>query len=802
MSTSPQLSLALEDFVRGVRHAARSLSNAPSFTLTAVATLAVAIGANSAVFAALDAVLVRPLPFPDADRIMRVRQTEEGQNVNVANVAPVRLEDWNERNSTFEALTGYYTEDVADPSGDLPERLRRAVVAPRFFDVWGIAPVLGRGFGPEDHRPGAAPVVVISDRYWRRRFEADPEVIDSTVRIGSRSYTLVGIMPPGVALGDADVDAWAALAYEPFTLSRRSAWFTSFGRLRRDASVAQARADLGVMQAELAERFPDTDTGLIPTVEPYKRTVVGDVGGSLWLLLGAVTVLLVIACMNIAALVLARATRRGREDAVRAALGAPASTIAARTLVETALIALLGAALGLPLAAGATAALRALAPDFPRAGEIGIDLRVFLYTLITVVVVTLLCGLVPALRGARSSDTQRGITRGGRGQVSGHHGLQWTFVGAQAALSIMLLSGAAVLARSFQELGQVDPGFDAEGVLTFRITGSYGDAAMLQDIETMRAELSALPGVDSVATSSPVPGVLSDRSGFQIGSQEFTLEGAPAVGATAMTAEFRIVSPGYFDTLHVPLLAGETCRRGDLVVNRAFTDRYLAGRSPVGLRLRAGGNTARIAALVGNARELGIEHAPVPMAYACLTAVAYPPLAFLVRTRGEPLAMLGAVRARLAEIAPQHSVYDAVPLVERIGNEHSADRLRTAVLGLFASAAVGLVCLGVYGTLSYVVSLRRREVGLRVALGARAKNVAAQFIMRALRVVAVSCLAGLALAFLFTRALSTMLYGVSPWDPLALSLSLGVVITAALGAALLPVWRATRIAPLEALQQD
>jgi predicted permease len=372
--------------------------------------------------------------------------------------------------------------------------------------------------------------------------------------------------------------------------------------------------------------------------------VVGAVRGSLWLLFGAVSILLLIACTNIAALLLSRAAQRQQEIAVRLALGSSRWSIAMQTLTEAAVLALAGAALGVLVAGGASAALRAVAPDFPRIEELAIDGPVLLYTLLSIVGVTLVCGLAPAIRSARGG-TSGGIPQAGRGQVSARHSLQWFFVGVQVALSITLLAGAGLLVRSFQELGRVDPGFEPEGVLTFRVSGSYGepDETMIPGIERMLDELAGVPGIESAATSSPVPGVANDRSGFEFGMLDFELvDGGGDV--EQMSAEFRIVSSNYFATMGIPLLLGDGCRRRDLaqewqlVVNQAFATRFLAGRAPIGLNLRGGGNTGRIVGVTGDAREFGLDRSPVPTAYSCTTATAYPPLAFLVRTRGEPTA--------------------------------------------------------------------------------------------------------------------------------------------------------------------
>ncbi len=798
----------LDAAVRNLRYASRTLTRSPGFSVAVVLTLALAIGANSAVFSALNAILLRPLPLSDAGQLVALGQ-DRGR-IELSNVGPVRLEEWNARNSTFQALTGYLVQDVSDTSGDLPERIRQASVAPRFLDVWGVAPALGRGFAPADHEPGAAPAAMISDRYWQRRFRGDPAVLGTTITIGDLSANLVGVMPASFTFPERDVDVWIATVYFPYVTQRGNAWFRTYGRLKPGVTLDQARADLDVVQAQLATEFPDTDRDLAPEVQPLKDTVIGDVRGSLWLLFAAVSVLLLIACTNIASLLLSRATQREQEIAVRFSLGSSRAAVAAQVLVETGVLALVGASLGLLVAAGASLALRSVAAGFPRIDELVIDAPVLLYTAGSIVLVTLLCGVVPALRSAAGGSR---IARGTRTQVSGRHVVQWTLVGLQVALSVMLLTGAGLLLRSFQELGRVDPGFDADRVLTFRVTGSYGEGFdnMVRDVETILEELGALPGVDSAATSSPVPGVLNDRSGFQFGAADFELvEGRE--DDRPMHSEFRDVSSSYFPTLRIALLAGEICKRGatagtidELVVNQAFVSRYMSGRSPLGLRIRGSGGSgpgSRIVGVVGDARDFGLDREPTPTAYACSTVIAFPPLAFLLRTRGDPMSIAGAVRQRLKQIAPQRSVYDVRPLTERMGAEYAQDRLRTALIATFAGAALSLVCLGIYGTLSYVVNLRRREVGLRLALGAVSRSIVAQFVSNALRVVAVAAAAGLLLSLGLGRALSGMLYGVSPADPLTLALVILLVVGVAALAALVPALRASRIDPMQALREE
>ena len=799
----------METLLGNVKYAVRVLARTPGFTLVVVLTLALGIGANSAVFSAIDAILWQPLGFPDADRLVVVNQSIP--NAPVSNTAPVRIEEWNEQSTTFAAITGYYRQDVSETSGDLPEKYRLANVAPRFLDVWRTEPMIGRGFTPADSQAGAAPVVLVTYRYWTTKLESDPNVLERVVRIGRQAIPIVGVMPESFRFPDRDVDLFTPTVYEPFVLLRGNLWYRGFGRLEPGVTVEQARADLELIQRRLAEQYPDTDRNVGVYVEALKETTVGSVRGSLWLLFGAVSVLLLIASTNIAALLLARAAKRSQEISVRLSLGAPAASIRQLIFVETAVLAVAGALLGLVVAAGAAVALRRLAPDFPRIEELSLDGRILLYTLAAIVAVTLVCGLAPAVRAARVT-LSGALTDARRTQVSGRHALQWLFVGVQVALSVVLLAGAGLLIRSFQELSRVDPGFEASRILTFRIGGTFEDFGELAErVELILDELQALPGVESTAVASPVPGMIDDGSGFQFGIGTFRIDGRDDTEEPAR-AQIRVVSPSYFETMQIPLVEGELCRivpavapetPVEVMVNAAFATRYFPDASPVGAIVRPNrGVAARIAGVVGNAREFSLDRDAVPSYYPCRVAYATPALAFLVRARGGPGGLVNAVRAKIKDLEPLRAVYDVAPLPERIGTEYADERLRTSALALFAGTALALACLGVYGTLSYVVGLRRREVGLRVALGAQRSDIVAQFLGQALRVVAVASIVGLALSLAFSRALSGMLFGVSPFDAATLVTVIALVASVAIVAALVPAIRAARVAPMTVLRED
>lgn len=795
-----------------VRYAIRVLARTPGFTLVVVLTLALAIGANSVVFSAMRSILWEPLGFPDADQLVVVNQSIPG--VPVSNTAPVRIEEWNEQSTTFAAITGYYREDVSETSGDLPERYRLAHVAPRFFDVWRTEPLIGRGFTAADSEAGAAPVVVVSHRYWTTKLAGDPRVLERIVRIGEDAVPIVGVMPASFRFPDRDVDLFTPTIYEPFVLERGNLWYRGYGRLAPGMTVEQARADLELVQRRLAEQFPEDDRNVGVYVEALKESTVGSVRGSLWLLFGAVSVVLLIASTNIAALMLARAAKRSQEISVRLSLGAPPAAVRSLVLAETAVLAVAGALLGFIAAAAGAAVLRSVAPNFPRIDELALDGGVLLYTMAAIVAVTLACGLLPAIRAARVG-LLGALTDARRTQVSGRHSLQWLFVGVQVALSVVLLAGAGLLLRSFEELSRVDPGFDASRVLSFRIGGTFVDFGQLaQRVDLILGELEALPGVEATAVSSPVPGMIDDGSGFQFGVTSLRVDGRDELEEPAV-AQTRVVSPSYFGAMQIPLIAGELCRATpfdaqandgpfEVMVNSVFATRYFGGAAAaVGSVVRS--NPAfgfRIAGVVGNARESALDREAVPTYYPCRTAYATPALAFLVRASGNPAGIAEAVRAKVKELEPLRAVYDVAPLPQRIGNEYADDRLRTAALALFAGTALALASLGVYGTLSYVASLRRREVGLRVALGARQRAIVGSFVAKALRVVSVACVAGIVAALAFSRLISGMLFGVSPSDPATLVGVVVLVVGVAALAALLPAWRAARVEPMKVLREE
>ena len=791
--------------VRNAKLSLRALRKTPGFTAAVIVTLALGIGANSAVFSAVYAVLLRPLPFPHSERLVTLGQVNRTDAQPF--VAPIRLHDWDRLNKTFQAISGYYVQDDSELSGSLPEKLRHAWVAPRFLEVWGIVPELGRDFIPQEEHFGGPWVVMISDRFWRRRFNADANIIGKTLHIGTRSLPIIGVLPPAMETVQRGIDLWSSSPDDaPYAQSRDETWYSAIGRMRPGVTLEQARANLAAVQADLGRQFPKPDANLKVAIEPLKEATLGGVNRSLWILFGSVSLLLLIACTNVAALLLSRAAGRRQEIAVRFSLGASRASVAAQLLTEALILSLAGAALGIALASCASSLFRYLASDLPRIEEIALDWRIVGYTLAMSVFAALICGLLPAVRATRR-NLAGPLALAGRAQVAGRNPVQLTLVGIQVALAVTLLAGAGLLLRSFQALGRVSPGFDPSHVLAFQITTSWAETNDYKEatrrLKHLLDGLQSIPGVQSASASAWLPGV---PTSYQVEMR--TLEGR-AESEPKMLAQSRYVSPGYFAMLRIPLLAGEICREssntGQMMVNRSFANAYLNGQAAIGRHLAQAGSAyvppAVIAGIVGDARESGLDREPEPTVYWCGNPN-QPGSHFMARAFGDPRSLSASIRQKIHELEPQRSVYDLTPLTDHISDAYAENRLRTILLVFFAATAIGLACVGLYGTLSYLVNIRQREVGLRLALGAVRQQIVRQFVAQGLRVSLAGCAVGIALSAAFTRLLAGMLFGVSAWD----APTLAGVVTVAIGvsaiASLLPALRAARLEPMQVLREE
>lgn len=619
--------------------------------------------------------------------------------------------------------------------------------------------------------------------------------------IGDRAYSVVGVLPASFAFPADDVDWWVAQWVDaPWTRSR-GLGYDAVGRLKPGVTLEQAAADLERAQARLAVEYPQTDADIRPRIVSLKDLVVGPSRPSLWLLFGSVSILMLIACTNIAGLLLSRNAQRQDELAVRYAIGASRKAIGLQVLTESAVLALAGGVMGVAVAVALTAWLRRMGPDLPRLDEMALNGRVLLYAAVATTVVALLCALAPTLRG---TSIRNPVVKGGRSQLAPRQRLQWLLVGVQVALSVALLVGAGLLGRSLDRFSRIDGGSVADRVLTFRISASFGEERdynrTVQRINRTLDELAQLPGIEATATAGGLPGLAVNAA------REFEIVELRADAAERST-QFRFVSPGYFEVMQIPILEGELCRRPEsaagteeVMVNRAWAERFVPGRSPVGMHLAAE-SPDRIAGIVGDARETGFAQEPVPVIYLCFSAPT-PMQWFLARTSGNPAAAVPAIRARLRQLEPQRSLYEAEPLERRIDLAYSQNRVRTIVLALFAATALSLACLGVYGTVSYTASLRRREIGLRVALGASRFTILRQFVSDSGRVVGAATVVGLLTSLLLGRALSSMLYEIAPTDPPTLGGVIVLVLAVGFGAAVVPAIRAASADPAEVLRGD
>jgi putative ABC transport system permease protein len=789
-----------------LRAAVRSLSHRPALALAVVATLALGIGANSAIFSAVDAVLLRPLPYPAADRLVAIYESNAARRQSTQLVAPGRLEEWNRMNQTFQGLAASYFENMTDTSGALPERVEARRVSPRFFAVLGVPAALGRTVNPQEELAGGPHAVVLSDAFWKKRFDSNPLVVGQALTLGGASYTIVGVMPPTFRYPTATTEMWLPTqAPASFLQARGARLYTAIGRLKPGVTPEQGQADLSAVEAQLAKQYPETDAGWAAAVVPLKEEQVGGVRRSLWLLFGAVLLVLLAACGNVACLLLADATRREHEIAVRFALGASRARVIAQLLVEGVLLAAAGSTLGLLAARWGIDLFRTIATRLPRSEELGVDARLVVVTLTAGMMTTVLFALAPAAQATRAA-VAAGLGHGGRGRTGHRQRPQRILVAAQIALAIVLLAGAGLLVRSFSRLQQVSPGFDAANVLTFRMSAQWTEttgATMSRQLRTM-ARLDAIPGVASSAFAMQLP------AGADFPPTEFTIAGKSA--PARLFAFTRSVSADYFRTLHIPVLQGAVCRDDpatpfrQIAVTRAWADRFFPGDNPVGhfvaLVGLAGIPAQQITAVVGDVRENGLAQDAPALMYTCGLQPYWPDPFFLVRLDPARHVGVAAIRDALREIEPNRAMYAVRPLAETLNESLSQPRLNTILLVFFAATALLLAAIGLYGVLSQFVAARRREIGVRVALGARTAHILSTIVGQAALVTAAGIAAGVAGALALARSMATLVFGVSTRDPLTfVAVPLVLAIVAAI-ATVVPARRAARVDPMLALRDE
>ena len=824
----------MDALLQDARFALRSLILQPGFTAVALVTLALGIGANSAIFTVVNAVVIRPLPFPSSEQLVRVTADLAGLGTRDIGMSPPELFDYRDDAGIFQGIAGLYPINANLTEVDEPERVEVMLVSPEYFSILGIPAALGRVFSAtEDDHPGIEEVVVISDALWNRRFGRAPDVLGRTLRIDDDSFRIVGVMPPdfrhpGRTLR-GDVDMWAPAGYraEPFGPPVRRGYFLSgsIGRLTPGLSVTEAQQRLDAYAQKIRETFPNEYPAAaqwMPKIIPLQEDVIGNVRPVLVLLLGAVALVLLIACANIAGLLLARTTSRHRELAVRRALGSGRWRLAQLLLVESLLLSMAGGALGLLVAIWGVDLLLALSPDgLPRVSEVRMGGTVVAFTLFISVATGVLFGIAPALQFSAPDvvtplKDARGATGGPR------QGIRGALVVAEFGLAMVLIVAAVLLVRSFRAVQQIDPGFEAEGVLTARVwlprpneqaRGKYlSHPQRLALFDEILRRVREHPGVESAAIVQNLP--LDGQRGLST----VTVDGQSAdVTAAIPTVQVNFTSSELFDVLRMPILEGRGFTSEDgsggapvAVVNQEMARRYFVG-SAVGQRVRFGGPAGnapwmRVVGVVGNVLHDRLEGPPPPMLYRPMTQATNLAFAIAVRTSGDPSRLSRAVTAAVRGADPNVPTF-AVRTMEDVQAAATASRrFSMQLLGGFALLALLLAAVGIYGVMSYLVTQRTREIGIRMALGARPSTVVRMVTRRALVLATAGVAAGAVAALITGRILSSMaadlLFNVRPGDPVTF-LSVAVMLTlTALVSAAIPARRAARVDPMVALRAE
>ncbi|HVT99872.1 MAG TPA: ABC transporter permease [Acidobacteriaceae bacterium] len=809
------------DELRGdLRYAVRILTRSPGFSAVAVGSLALGIGANTVIFSMVNAVLLRPLPFPHGEQLTAVMEANEHEGGGDTGSSFPDYSAWRAQTRTFSAMAGYQFHDLTLTGFGEPSVLHTVVTTSSLFPLLGINPVVGRTFSEKDGERGAAAVVVLSEQLWRSQLAANPSILGKTITLDQRPFTVIGIMPASFhyPLSQSKQDLWIPLAQDPLFgpwMTRPGGhWLRVVGRLRDGVTLKQARAEMVALEAGRALADPADDTGWTVHLKPLHEAVTSNVRLALWVVLGAVSLVLLIACANIANLLLARATARSKEMAMRVALGADRRRIARQLLTESAVLGLAGAALGVALAWMAIETLRAaLAERLPQIHTIAVDRRVLFFALVLSVATSLLFGLAPVLFAGRS-DPQMDLAAGARsGVAQGPQRARKALAVVQIALAMMLLAGTGLLMRSFLRLTSVAPGFIANGLVKASISLPRFQYSTPQQWSTFSVDLlrrlHEQPGLRQSAMVAPLP-ILD---GFV--NLGFLVEGAPPPPpGVSQTADYVAASPEYFSVMGIPLQRG---RRFDVddgpsrppvaLISAAFAQRYFPHENPLGRRVMIGfppdGNVAReVVGVVGDVRDATLSQNPGPMVYVPFAQAPFWGGELVVKSSMDVAAVAAALREQTKAIDRGLPVTDVESLAAAMNDSVTEERFRTRLLAGFSALALLLAAGGIFGVMSYSVSRRTNEIGIRMALGAQPRRVLRMVLSEASWMVAFGVVAGLAGALALGRLISTMLYGLAPWDPATFALAGGVLIAVALAASWIPARRAAGVDPMKALRHE
>ncbi|MGH9347181.1 MAG: ABC transporter permease [Vicinamibacterales bacterium] len=793
-----------------LRHAVRLLIKSPSFTAIAVGTLAIGIAANAAIFSVVDALLLRPLPYPEPDQLVMLWQDQRARGGPENEwLAPAHFFDWRNRSRSLEASAVFRGASPALTGAGEPEQLRGWQVSHEFFRTLGVAPVLGRDFSAADDAPGAPGTAVLTHGLWTRRFGADPAVIGRTIALNREPYTVIGVLPPSFRSPFDRPEIFRPLRMNAARPSRGAIVLQMLARLEPQVSLERAQAELTTIGAALAAEYPETDKGSTIRVTRLHDEIVGDVRTPLVALFGAVALVLMIACANIASLQLARASVRWREMAVRTALGASRARIVRQLLMESVVLAALGSLAGLLLSSWMLDSLLALAPDgTPRLDEARINVAVLVFGTTIAVATSLVFGLVPALHGVRG-DVAAAIKEGSKGGGASRAGVtaRSLFVVAELALALMLLVGAGLLMRSLANIRAVDPGFTPDrllaGIVSLPAHGYEKPVQIKAFYRALVERLESIPGVRAAAVVNVLPFSGEDTD------TGFVIEGRPAPTdpADRPTAWYRVVSPGYLRTAGMRLEAGRFIEPGDresaegvVVVNRTLANRYWPGEDPLGKRISNGDRVFTIVGIAGDVRHRGLREDPRGQMFLSYQQVDDRRMTLVLKTAGEPAGVLPAVREHLAALDPSLPLFNVTTVEALLADLLALPRFMTLLMGAFAGVALLLAAIGIYGLMAYTVALRTQELGIRMALGAAAGDVLRLVLGDAARVTAAGVIVGALAAFGAARFIRALLFGVTASDLPTFALTALVLGAIALLASYLPARKAVRVDPVAALR--
>ena len=798
-----------------LRYGWRTWRKSPGLAAVALLTLALGIGANTAIFSVVNGVLLRPLPYPEPESLVMI--WEDPGDIPRNSVNPRNYADWREQNEAFSQVAAITPQSVNLTGEGEPERIVSARVAASFFSILQVNPAIGRGFLPTEDQPESQRVAVLSDSLWQRRFGADPNVIGRSLTLNGATTTVVGVMPPSFRF-PLQADLWLPLVFTPREMldtNRGSHYLSVVGRLKPGVSVEQAQAQMDTIYDRLREQFPRALAKWKVRVVSLSDDTVGAIRPALLILLGAVCFVLLIACANVASLMLARATARQREMAIRTALGASRGRLARQLLTESVMLALAGGALGILFGLWGIDLLIYLSPaNLPRLDEIRVDRSVLLFTLLLSLLSGVIFGVVPALQSSRVNLNESLKESSGRGSIGGRQSyLRQVFIVGEVALSLVLLLGAGLMVKSFIRLGQVEPGFNPENVLSVRISlpqSRYSEPQpQIAFYRQVVERVQALAGVQSTALISdpPISGSIGLwQNGFEIEGQPTS---APGEGRYAY---LRWTTPDYFQTMSIPLVRGGLLTESDIgskpwvaVIDEAMARRFFPDEDPIGKRISVSirDNAPReIVGIVGNVKQTSLDSEAGPHMYIAYyqTPLSYATL--LVRAPGDPNVLTAAVKQEVLAADPGQPIHSASTLAQIISNSIADQRFNLTMLGLFAAVALLLAVVGVYGVISYSVTQRTQEIGLRIALGATNREVMKLIVGQGLKLTLVGVGLGLACAFALTRMMSSLLFGVSATDPPTFIITAMLLTLTAVAACYIPARRAARVDPMVALKYE